>query len=73
MLTRRLLKFVSVHIGSNYLCTNLGMGSLSLRMEAIFLVEIIYCQRSERWSYQNQGAGFHTGFLDWGGNLLMHQ
>ena len=30
MVTRPLLKFVSLYIGSNYLCTNLEMGSLSL-------------------------------------------
>ena len=29
------------HTGFNYLCTNLEMGSLSLKMEAIFLV-ILY-------------------------------
>ena len=40
MLTRPLLNFVSLHIGSNYLCTNLELGGLarSLKMEAIFLV-----------------------------------
>ena len=41
MLTRPLLKFVSLYSGSNYLCTNLEMGSLSLKMEAIFL-ELYY-------------------------------
>ena len=30
ILTRPLLKFVSVHIGSNYLCTKLETGSLAL-------------------------------------------
>ena len=29
MLIRPLLKFVSLHISSNYLCTNLDMGSLA--------------------------------------------
>ena len=30
MLTRPLLKFVSLHIGSNYLCKNFEMGLLAL-------------------------------------------
>ena len=30
MLTIFPLKFIAAHIGSNYLCTNIGMSSLSL-------------------------------------------
>ena len=41
MLTRSLLKFLSLHIGSNYLCTTLELAH-SLKMEAIFLVYMCY-------------------------------
>ena len=37
MLTRLPLKFVSAHVGSNYLCINLGMGSLAISKWKPFL------------------------------------
>ena len=37
MLTRPALKFVFGHIGSNYLCSNLGMGSLALKNRLLTL------------------------------------